>query len=158
MPGLKATAATLAGLTALAAAGTAVAAIFQDERGDAQPASLDIVAAYGERKGRGLEFAVRVRGDADQSNPPLVQFDTSRKRKGPELFLTRTQGGDGLWSYRTHRRVAKARLALLKQGLLVQIRRSALPKGRLRWRAVTIGPGGRHADLAPNVGYLDERL
>jgi hypothetical protein len=158
MPGPKATAAALAAVTALAAAGTAVAASFEDERGDAKPASLDIVAAYGERQGRVLEFAVRVRGDADKLNPPLIQFDTSRKRKGPELFLTRAQGGDGLWSYRTHRRVAKARLAVLQHGLLVQIRRSALPKGRLRWRAATIGQGGRNADRAPNVGYLDERL
>lgn len=143
---------------ALGICAAALAAAFEDDRGDGKPASLDIVGASAERQGSFVEFAVRVRGDADVMNPPLIQFDTTRSRKGPELFLTRAQGGDGLWSYRTNRLVAKARIAVLKHGLLMKVRRSALPGGRLHWRAATIGSETHNADQAPNVGYLSERL
>jgi hypothetical protein len=54
--------------------------------------------------------------------------------------------------------VAKARVAFLKHGLLIKIRRSALPRGRLRWRATTLAGRGQRADHAPDVGYPSERL
>lgn len=116
------------------------------------------MGASAERQGPFVEFAVRVRGDADVQNPPLIEFNTVRSRKGPELFLTRAQGGDGLWSYRTDRLVAKARTIVARHGILMKIRRSALPRGRLHWRATTLAGKGQRADHAPDVGYLSERL